>query len=301
MRLTFPAMGTTVTVQVVAPGVLDTGSLLEHARDRIRELEARWSRFQKHSEISTMNRHRGSPVVVSGDTLALVRRGVAAHRMTRGLFDPTVHDSMLALGYDRPHAYRARSHRAATFLPTAPTASERIVIDELAGTIALPEDAGFDPGGIAKGFAADIIVAELLDGGAAGACVEVGGDLRVAGEAPEQRGWIIAVEHPRPGVGTTAMLRLRDGGVASTSTLRRRWRADLDDVHHVVDPHSGRPAAGLVGCAAVAATAWCAEVLATAASVAASADPIERAAAAGFLFTPDDSVIPVGDVAALSV
>ena len=35
----------------------------------------------------------------------------------------------------------------------------------------------FDPGGIGKGFAADLLVSELLSSGARGALVSVGGDL----------------------------------------------------------------------------------------------------------------------------
>jgi len=50
-----------------------------------------------------------------------------------------------------------------------------------------------------------------------------GGDLAVAGQAPE-RGW-----------------RLRTGGLATSSTRARRWRRDGSALHHLVDPKTGLP------------------------------------------------------------
>ena len=81
----------------------------------------------------------------------------------------------------------------------------------------LPAGSGFDPGGIGKGLAADIVSAELLAAGARGACVNLGGDLRVTGEAPGGGTWTVAVEHP----GSAAADR--------AARARRRRRRHLDD------------------------------------------------------------------------
>ena len=59
----------------------------------------------------------------------------------------------------------------------------------------LPPGVGFDPGGIGKGLAADLVVDLLLDGGAAGACVDLGGDGRMAGEPPTG-GWRVGIGNP---------------------------------------------------------------------------------------------------------
>ena len=85
---------------------------------------------------------------------------------------------------------------------------------------------GFDPGGIGKGFAADLVLDELLAEGAGGACVNLGGDVRVGGLGPDGGDWTVTVEDPRDPAGPPLVtLLLADGAVATSSRCRRRWRA----------------------------------------------------------------------------
>jgi thiamine biosynthesis lipoprotein len=158
---------------------------------------------------------------------------------------------------------------------------------------------GFDPGGIGKGLAADRVVDELLARGATGACVNVGGDVRVEGVAPGGRGWVIAVDHPISG-DTLAALRLGAGAVVSTWRTKRVWGAPDDVRHHLIDPATGAPSwSGLSGVVVTAARAWWAEVLAKAAYVAGPVDGVrvlERHGACGFLVGDDGVVVPVGAV-----
>jgi thiamine biosynthesis lipoprotein ApbE len=93
----FRAMGSDVHVLVV-DGPPD---LLGRARDRVGELERRWSRFRPDSEISRLNTLAGSPVQVSPVTLGLVQRALQGARATGGRYDPTVLGDLLRAGYDR--------------------------------------------------------------------------------------------------------------------------------------------------------------------------------------------------------
>src|SRR5262249_59958631 len=78
---------------------------------------------------------------------------------------------------------------------TAPGISDRrlgcagIHVDEQVDVVRLPAGVGFDPGGIGKGYAADRVVGRLMSRGARGACVNVGGDIRVAGARARGRAW----------------------------------------------------------------------------------------------------------------
>src|ERR1043166_8677873 len=92
----FRAMGSDAHVVVVGPD-----HLADEASARIADLERRWSRFDEHSEISSLNRHAGAPVLVSTETLELVERALDAWRMTHGWFDPTVLGAVVRAGYDR--------------------------------------------------------------------------------------------------------------------------------------------------------------------------------------------------------
>jgi FAD:protein FMN transferase len=256
-ELRFRAMGCDVHVVVDGPR-----HLLQLARDRVEELERRWSRFRPGSEISRLNLLAGSPVQVSPVTLGLVRRALQGARVTGGRYDPTVLGDVLRAGYDRSFEQLAGHD------PGAGSSLGRgwagIVVDPAGPAITLPAGVGLDPGGIGKGYAADLLVAELRAGGAAGVCVNLGGDLRVDGHPPGGGPWVVAIEHPlRPGPAAT--VTIARGAVATSSRMRRAWGPAGNRRHHLIDPATGRPAAsGLAAVTVLAAEGWQAEVLAKA-------------------------------------
>ena len=117
---------------------------------------------------------------------------------------------------------------------------------------------GLDLGGIAKGWTADLAANAAVEAGLAWALVSAGGDLRIAGDAPELD---LTVEDPSRGGGALAALRLASGALATSTTVRRAWG---DGLHHVIDPTTGAPAdAPLVQATVWAPTCAEAEVLAT--------------------------------------
>jgi hypothetical protein len=117
-----------------------------------------------------------------------------------------------------------------------------------------------DPGGIAKGMAADLAAASLPAG--VRYAISCGGDLAVGGERP----WDVAVRSARSEA-EVHRLRVRSGGIATSGIGARIWQTeDGRYAHHVIDPATGRPAwTGLVAVTAVAGNALEAEVLAKAA------------------------------------
>jgi len=235
-------------------------SLAREAERRIVDLERRWSRFDARSEVSALTRHAGSPVVVSSETRALVEHALTAWTLTGGRFDPTILGALVRAGYDR--SFEELPSDAAS------GASELVggadAIEVVANTVRLPYGTGFDPGGIGKGLAADIVADEVRAAGAEGVCVNLGGDVRVDGTGPAGNGWTVAVEYPQR-VRPLAQLGIARGAVATSTTLRRRWRVDGRLRHHLIDPATGRPSVSdLTFVTVVAGHAWTAEVFAKA-------------------------------------
>ncbi|HEX6425335.1 MAG TPA: FAD:protein FMN transferase [Acidimicrobiales bacterium] len=264
------AMGSHGRIVVVADRGR-AGDLVRAGWGRVDDLERRWSRFLPASEVSAVNRGAGRPVPVSAETLVLFQRAVEGWRGTDGRFDPTVGAALVAHGYDADlREVVARPRHGPGPGPGAPAVGPApglggAVVDPWLPAVALPPGTTFDPGGIGKGLAADLVVASLLAAGAAGALVEIGGDLRAAGTPPAGDTWTIAVADPRLSGREVVRLAVPRGGVATSSPLRRRWRSAGAEVHHLVDPATGRPAAPAVAVATVVAgDAWWAEVVATA-------------------------------------
>jgi thiamine biosynthesis lipoprotein len=170
-----------------------------------------------------------------------------------------------------------------------------IVCDEHDGTVTLPARVQFDPGGIGKGLAADIVTEELLGAGAAGALVSVGGDVRVRGEAPDGT-WTIAVADSAP----PRVERLRHGvhnaALATSSRLQRRWQTRIGAAHHLIDPVTGVPAlTPLVAVTAVTRDSWWAEVVAKAVLIGGWSIDAGEALAARLVTVAEDGTVECDD------
>jgi thiamine biosynthesis lipoprotein len=255
----FPTMGSKGHIVVVG----GPAELADRGVERLAQLEARWSRFLPTSELSQLNEADGRPLLVSGDTLVLVDALRSAWDLTGGRFDPTVYDAMRELGYVTSWPEVVSSVRLDRVRP-APGLG-RLEERSADGLVRLPPGIRLDPGGLGKGLAADLVATELKADGAEGVLVNVGGDLRVIGRAPEGPDWVVAVEAPDAKDGQIAQVQLSDGGVATSTSARRHWQAaDGTPLHHLVDPRTGLPAEPTWRqVTAVSARAWWAEVLAT--------------------------------------
>jgi len=305
----FPVMGSEAHVRVLG----GEPNLADRARARLEDLEQRWSRFCPDSEISQLNRSGGQPRIVSPETYEVVSAAIEAWRWSGGRFDPTTAATMVAAGYDRTYddldgTIIEASHRACA------TPAD-ITLDPYPRSITLPADVSIDLGGIGKGAAADLVAAELLALGAEGCCVNVGGDLRVAGTPPRPEGWLIDIEigaGTDPGNDSNAarhaplgsarpMIGLIDGAVCTSTTTRRTWTSTLGPEHHLRDPADGRPLdAGLMTVTVIGAEALQGEVLtktAIAAGPTAGAELITSTGATGMLATTDGRIIELDGLA----
>lgn len=247
----FEVMGTTAHLVVCGA---DEG-LLEGAANRLRSLEHRWSRFLENSEVSQLNRAMGKAIAVSKETLRLFSVAVEAWYRTGGSFDPSVHDALVGLGYDRTFSEIQPGSAART--PLASPGCDGIEIDTRRSLVRVPVGVRFDPGGIGKGLAADIVAEEVFELGVDGVLVNVGGDLRTIGQGPDDGWWTVEINDP--GVATTRLV-LGDAAVASSTTSKRRWIVGSEETHHLIDPATGgsmRSRWALV--TAIAGEAWWAE------------------------------------------
>ena len=285
----FRAMGTDCRVLVFGDA---SASLAALAEQRVALLEQCWTRFRPDSELNRLNRRAGTgPVPVSADLALLVEAMVAAWRWTDGHFDATVLQTMQDLGYDADFATVIARDAVAAVMPRALVGMDGIEVhDEL---VTLPSGLGVDPGAIGKGLAGDIVVDDLMQAGARGVLVDLGGDVVLAGQ-PDADEWAIDIVDERDGSTFTTVTwqaPVDHLAIATSSTLRRRW---ADGRHHVVDPRTGDVARGdLVQATVIATDGWQAEAAATCALVLGSSkgrDWLTARDLQGFLITSDQLV-----------
>ena len=285
-RRVFEAMGSTVEL-ILEGAPSDADEALAEAEREIQRLERMLSRFLPDSELSRLN--EAGTLDVSAELAEVTTLALDARERTGGRFDPTVHNALVAAGYDRSFEDMAPDGSA---LSPGAACFGHVTVD--GSRIEIERGYRLDLGGIAKGYAADRACALLAD---AGPCiVNAGGDLAIHG--PPVRGiWPISVDVP----GAPLTLGLGRGALATSGRDHRRWRRGGVEMHHLVDPASGRPAmTSLRRVTAYAETAAAAEVTAKALILAGDEAAATEANALGIpcvLVTDDDRVILTGGLA----
>lgn len=235
-RAQFEALGTTIEVMTTDPSALD--GVVEHVQTCVDEIDKTFSRFRPDSELVRLEHGGSKPQRASALFLELLDLAYKASESTGGWFDPTIRDALEATGYDRS------IEKLEEFGP-GPKRSARpagqwylINYDRRRGLVELRDGVRLDFGGIGKGFAVDYAL-RTLPPFSGGVLVNAGGDLSVAGSAPEG-GWICDV-------GTTLdseveeTIVLWEGALATSGLGRRQWRRGGQRLHHLIDPHTGRP------------------------------------------------------------
>ena len=286
-RRAIQAMGTTVEMFVDAAAGEAVARAFDEACAEIERLEALLSRFRSESELSRLNR-RGR-LRAGDDLFAVVALALQARASSDGRFDPTVHDAMVAAGYDR--TFDDVPAEAPPPPGAAAPGGGEFRIDPDRREITLGPGVRLDLGGIAKGYVVDRVAERLA---AVGPClVNAGGDIRIAGPARRDP-WPVGVEAP----GEPLVIGLHEGAVATSGRDRRRWRRGGDEQHHLIDPSIGRPADGDLRTVTVVAEDACrAEVLVKSLFLRGAREARVEADALGVpcvLVTDDDRVVLAG-------
>jgi FAD:protein FMN transferase len=246
--------------------VVDPRSLSTARREVDAELDAveqAASRFRPDSEICALARSYGQPTEISQTLANLLDAALTAASQTGGDVDPTVGAALVSLGYDRNIADVNDIRRPSTSVTMVANWS-MVALDGRMVTV--PEGVLLDLGATAKAVAADECAQRAYRATGSGVLINLGGDIATAGPAPDG-GWQVLVQdaddEPANSVTLPACAAL-----ATSSTIRRRWRDGDDVMHHILDPRTGRSAEPVWRTVSVAAqTCYAANTVATAAVV----------------------------------
>jgi FAD:protein FMN transferase len=238
---TFDALGTTAQVTVARGSALPEAVAI--VRRELDAIDLSCSRFRDDSELVRLNRAGGRRVAVGPLLLEALTVAVQAAESTSGDVDPTVGRALRGLGWDSDFTVVV-SRSKPSRIDVVPAAGWRTIrIDRVRGTVRLPAGVEVDLGSTAKALAADRCARAARHGTGAPVLVSLGGDIAVTGPAPDG-GWPVRVtdDHRSGADAQGQTIALSAGGLATSSTTVRRWEVGGEELHHIVDPRSGRPA-----------------------------------------------------------
>lgn len=236
------AMGTTARI-VTSGGCADVAAAL--MATQLEQFEQACSRFRDDSDLMQVNRHSGHPVTVDPILIEAVGVALRAAEVTDGRVDPTIGHAIRLLGYDRDFASVDRDGPPAVVPAKRVPGWSCVVVDRTRSTVRVPAGVELDLGATAKALAADRVARDVADELACGVLVSLGGDIAIAGPAPEG-GWPVRVtdDHAADTDAPGQTVALESGGLATSSVTVRRWRQGDESRHHVLDPATGLPAVG---------------------------------------------------------
>ena len=268
LRVQWLTMGTVAAVQcanhAAAPQARDI------AQTAFEDLDRELSAWKSDSVLMAVNRAAGGaePVPISRSFDTLLRFSLTVCEESDGAFNPLIGPVMRVWGFNGAAA-RTTPPGADELRAAAALADWRSVefVALTNGTAVRLRTPGMqlDLGAIAKGYAVDIAWERLTAAGHTNLLIDLGGNLRVIGEAaPGRGGWRTGVRNPFEGGGLIGKFLMRDGEAVATSGNYERF-VEIEGVRyaHIMDPRTGTPVTGMAGTTAVAPTAVLADALST--------------------------------------
>jgi thiamine biosynthesis lipoprotein len=209
----------------------------------------------------------GKPIKVSPILMELFCTARQAYTDSHGSFDITV----------GPLSRLWRSARKSQQFPTNAAINEarnrvgfnKLQIDSNAQTITfLQSKMQLDMGGIAKGYAADKVLALLQSIGITNALVDAGGDMITAGTPIQKNGWRVGVNIPGQQEALwNRKLILTNKAVATSGDAFQYMLHEGKKYGHIIDPRTGYGVTFQRNVTVVSPTATTADWLATACSI----------------------------------
>jgi thiamine biosynthesis lipoprotein len=235
------ALGGSLRVVVTRPGSIRAAKAA--VDEVVAAMDETASRFREDSELSRLNASPDREVAVSPLLAQAITAALRGAELSGGAVDPTIGSAMRLAGYDTDFALVPsdgdRIHLVAERVP----GWRAVRFDPRSRTVRLPRGVEIDLGATAKALTSDLGAAAGSKAiGGAGVLVSLGGDIAVAGTAPEE-GWSIQTseDSTAPIDETEEAISIMSGGVATSSITVRRWTRGGVVLHHIIDPATGLP------------------------------------------------------------
>ncbi len=264
-----PTMGTTYNVKFVSVDGVEQQKLKREIDQSLLNINQLMSTYIKDSELSRFNQWRSvEPFPMSAQTLDVLIEAKRLGVMSAGLLDVTIGPLVNLWGFgpqNRPEK-----------VPTEKlidTTRQKVGLDKLKiGTTWASKshpDLYIDLSTIAKGYAVDKLAELLQTFSINNYLVEIGGEMRLAGQKASGKPWKIAIEKPETEQRSIQkIISVGDNAVATSGDYRNYYEQNGVRYSHLINPITGYPIKhNLVSVTVIHASSMTADGLATALNV----------------------------------
>lgn len=220
-------------------------AIKKHILEDVQDFERRFSRFLPNSEVNQFRESQAGTFDISEELALLLGEADKLRVLTGGVYDPAVGGLLEHAGYDSSYRLESDAEVADYRIPTWSLVGGMLTID---GAVV------FDLGGIGKGYCIDMVAKLLKEAGYEYFLVEGGGDMYGTSKR-DGSPYRVALEWPGRPDTAFGVVELKCQGVAVSDSFKRVW----GHWHHILDPHTKKPIESIVGCAALAPSAFAAD------------------------------------------
>lgn len=200
------------------------------------------SAFKEESDISRVNSKAGLTMEnVSKDTYFVVKKAVEYSKILEGSFDPTIRPlvKLWNIGNDKETIPEKSKIDETLKLVNC----NDVILDESNCTIMLRnKNQALDVGGIAKGFAADVVRDIFHKYKIKSGLIDLGGNIFALGGKEDGSPWRVGIQNPFKSRGEhIGVLSVKDKSIVTSGNYERYFEKDGQRFHHILDPKTGYP------------------------------------------------------------
>jgi thiamine biosynthesis lipoprotein len=203
--------------------------------DTFAEVNTLYNKWNPNSELSRLNRMPAGEILeISPQLTQLLKLTEKVVALTEGRFDPTI-EPLQALWKKSPS-----DKEIAALMPSIGWDNVHV------GEGIFSKDADnlmIDLGGIAKGYAVDLLVKNLVAEQFPSIYVEWGGEIKTVGKHPHKRPWRVFISRlDDTNVNNAlAIVDLEDKALATSGDYLQKWQVGEIEYFHVMNPKTGYP------------------------------------------------------------
>jgi thiamine biosynthesis lipoprotein len=261
-----PLMGTRFTVVCYAEDRSAAAKATKAAFARAEEINQVASDYLPESELSRLaTKPINTPIPLTPLLYELLDHSRRMAEATNGAFDPTLGPltKLWRITRDSGRLPDAKILQAAKDA----TGWRHFTIDPKSRSITLlRKNMAFDLGGIAKGYAADLMLESMVAAGFPRTMITAGGDIRLGDPPPDREGWNVAVQTFDPAK-PDEVLTLANAAVSTSGDLHQSVKIEGVTYSHILDPATGLGLTHRIAVTVIADDARRSDAFATAACV----------------------------------
>ena len=235
------ALGTIINQEIYGA---NAQQISDEAMTRIKYLEDLMTFNAPGGDINKLNEHAGQGfVVLNPETISVLKTARKISDLSEGAaFDITV--APLVKLWNIGQTDNPAVPPAEAIKKLVPLVNYRDVqIDEANNQASLARAGQMvDLGGIAKGYAGDVVREIYRKNGVKSAIINLGGNVVALGGKPDGSAWSIGIQDPRSETGEiVGIVKVTDKAVVTSGDYQRYFELDGKRYCHIIDPHTGYP------------------------------------------------------------